>query len=194
MLNAVSEDYPVSVVANPLVTMELFKEFMMCDNVELALCDIDNYGYDKEYVITLSDDSEFGLELSVDKAYYGAKDIYLSTGGLVLFHENVPSKALLDMKGNEYTEFDYDWFVFDCDEEGNELETKFKNEFTLGCHCDHEGDGCAKCNTTLPSDYTEKYLVNGKEVDAETYGKALEEINARLNSFENTFRRFMRLI
>ena len=199
MLSTVDVDYPVSVVANEYITKELLRVFMMYDCVDLEMCDIDSIGYDKEYIVTLGDDEENGLYLTVDKAYYAEKDVYLSTDGFVLFHENVPYKAQMDMEKNEYTEFESDWFVLTCDEGEDNFE--FEDDECCGeccCECGnddcHKVCNCGECETTLPSEYTEKYLVNGKEVDAATYGKALEEINARLNSFENVFRRFMRMI
>lgn len=196
MLNTASEDYPISVVANPLLTMELFKEFMMYDNIELSLCDIDNYGYDKEYMITLSNDEEFGLELNIDKAYYAEKDVYLSTDGFVLFHENVPCKALLDMQKNEFTKFEYDWFVLTCDEDD---EIVYECECCCGCD-NEECNKCCDCGEnelalgdTLPSEYVAKYVINGKEVDEKTFEASMKEFNDRLDSFEKMFNQFMRL-
>lgn len=201
MLSTVDVDYPVSVVANEYIAKELLRVFMMYDCVDLEMCDINSIGYDKEYIVTLGDDEETGLYLTVDKAYYAEKDVYLSTDGFVFFHENVPCKAQRDMEKNEYTEFESDWFVLTCNEEDNELEFDEEYDECCGeCCCECGNDDCNKvcdcgeCETTLPSEYAEKYIVNGKEVDAATYGKALEEINARLNAFENTFRRFMRMI
>lgn len=181
MLSTVDVDYPVSVVANEFLIKELLRQFITYDCVDLEFCDINSIGYDREYILTLNDDEECGLVLSVDKAYYAEKDIYLSTDGFVLFHENVPCKALTDMQKNQFTEFDYDWFVFTCDEEGNDFEDE----------CCEIGKENELATDSTASTY---FMVNGKEVDAATYEKALEEINARLNSFENMFNRFMRMI
>lgn len=201
MLSTVDVDYPVSVVANEFLIKELLRQFMTYDCVDLEFCDINSIGYDREYILTLNDDEECGLVLSVDKAYYAEKDIYLSTDGFVLFHENVPCKALTDMQKNQFTEFDYDWFVFTCDEEGNDFEDECCVECCNGCHCDSEELSCGECceigkENELATDSTASiyFMVNGKEVDAATYEKALEKINARLNSFENMFNRFMRFM
>lgn len=196
MLSTVDVDYPVSVVANEFLIKELLRQFMTYDCVDLEFCDINSIGYDREYILTLNDDEECGLVLSVDKAYYAEKDIYLSTDGFVLFHENVPCKAQIDMEKNEYTEFEFDWFVLTCDEEEDNF--GFEDDECCGECCCNCGESC-ECDkgnelitaSTAPSTY---FMVNGKEVDAATYGKALEEFNARLNAFENTFRRFLRMI
>lgn len=181
MLSTVDVDYPVSVVANEFLIKELLRQFITYDCVDLEFCDINSIGYDREYILTLNDDEECGLVLSVDKAYYAEKDIYLSTDGFVLFHENVPCKALTDMQKNQFTEFDYDWFVFTFDEEGNDFEDE----------CCEIGKENELATDSTASTY---FMVNGKEVDAATYEKALEKINARLNSFENMFNRFMRFM
>lgn len=185
MLSTVDIDYPVSVVANEFLIKELLRQFMTYECVDLEFCDINSIGYDREYILTLNDDEECGLVLSVDKAYYAEKDIYLSTDGFVLFHENVPCKALTDMQKNQFTEFDYDWFVFTCDEEGNELEDE--------CNCG-ECCECAKENELIAGSTANTYfVVNGKEVDEKTFEASMKEFNERLDSFEKMFNRFMGL-
>lgn len=195
MLSTVDVDYPVSVVANEYITKDLLRVFMMYDCVALDKCDLDS-SYYKEYILTLNDDEEEGFILDVQKAYDEEADKYLSTDGFVLFHENVPCKAQMDMEKNEYTEFESDWFVLTCDEEEDNF--GFEEDECCGECCCNCGELC-ECDkgnelitaSTAPSTY---FMVNGKEVDAATYGKALEEINERLNSFENMFNRFMRMI
>jgi len=195
MLSTVDVDYPVSVVANEYITKELLRVFMMYDCVALDKCDLDP-SYYKEYILTLNDDEEEGFILDVQKAYDEEADKYLSTDGFVLFHENVQCKAQLDMEKNEHTEFESDWFVLTCDEDGDNF--GFEDDECCGeccCNCG-ESCECGKENEliTASTDPSTYFMVNGKEVDAATYGKALEEFNARLNAFENTFRRFMRMI
>ena len=69
------------------------------------------------------------LLFSVEDIYDYEKDKYMATDGYVLFHEDVNSKALIDMENNKYADITHDWFTIGEDE----------------CDCD-ECCGCCECD------------------------------------------------
>ncbi len=63
--------------------------------------------------------------INVEKCYLPEKEKYISTEGYVLFHEDVNSKALIDMQNNEYMPLgDHDWFTIGDED----LENTDKND------------------------------------------------------------------
>lgn len=117
--NLDNEDSLVSVIANKQMSTDIMVELLNYKNVILESCEIDyEEEYDREYIISLFDDVESeNWYVNVEKSYLIKKNKYVSTDGYVLFHEDVNSKALIDMQNNEYmTLGNHDWFTVDEDE------------------------------------------------------------------------------
>lgn len=120
--NLDNEDNLVSVIANKKMVTDIMVKLLNYKNVILESCELDyDEEYDREYIISLFDDVESdNWHVNVEKCYLAQKDKYVSTDGYILFHEDVNSKALIDMQNNEYMHLgDHDWFTI-----GNE---KFDN-------------------------------------------------------------------
>lgn len=112
--NLDNENNLVSVIANKHLTTAIMVELLNYKNVFLDSCEIDyEEEYDKEYIISLFDDMESdSWYVNIEKCYLPEKEKYISTEGYVLFHEDVNSKALIDMQNNEYMPLgDHDWFT-----------------------------------------------------------------------------------
>ena len=110
--NIGDEDNLISVISNKEMTIELMKELLSYEDVVLNSCVIDyNADYDKEYILSLSYNGiSDNWYVYVNKLYY--KEKYFSTDGYVLFHEDVNSRAMLDMQNNELMPLgEHDWFV-----------------------------------------------------------------------------------
>lgn len=109
-----NEDNLVSVVADKEMSVEIMKELLNYENVILNRCNIDfDEEYDREYIVSLLDDVDSdNWYVNVEKSYIPDNDKYVSTDGYVLFHEDVNSKAMVDMQNNETIPLgDHDWFV-----------------------------------------------------------------------------------
>lgn len=120
--NLDNEDNLVSVIANKKMVTDIMVELLNYKNVILESCELDyDEEYDREYIISLFDDVESdNWHVNVEKCYLAQKDKYVFTDGYILFHEDVNSKALIDMQNNEYMHLGvHDWFTI-----GNE---KFDN-------------------------------------------------------------------
>lgn len=126
-INLDNENNLVSVIANKHMATDIMVELLNYKNVFLDSCEIDyEEEYDKEYIVSLFDDIESNRwYINVEKCYLPEKEKYISTEGYVLFHEDVNSKALIDMQNNEYMPLgDHDWFTV-----GNEaLENTDEND------------------------------------------------------------------
>ena len=114
-----NEDNLVSVIANKDITVEIMKELLAYDNVILDLCNVNSFEYDREYLLSLHDETNTDhWHVSVEQIYNYDKEIYLGTSGYVLFHEDVNSKALVDMQNNENIQLsEYDLFIIGEDDE-----------------------------------------------------------------------------
>lgn len=127
----------VSVIANKQMTTDIMVELLNYKNVILESCEIDyEEEYDREYIVSLFNDVESDFwYVNVEKCYLIEKNKYVSTDGYVLFHEDVNSKAMIDMQNNEYIPLgDHDWFTIreeeeleDTDEYGSNEETDLDN-------------------------------------------------------------------
>lgn len=160
--NLDNEDNLVSVIANKEMIIEIMNELLEYENVVLESCEIDyDEEYDKEYIVSLFDDVESDKwYVNVEKSYLSNSNKYVATGGYVLFHEDVNSKVMINMQNNELSPLgDHDWFVVSEDIEEDNLDE------------DNASD------TNLSTKVKEVYIVNGKEVDKETYLKIAEKIN-----------------
>lgn len=114
-----NEDNLVSVIANKQIVTDIMVELLSYKNVILNSCDIDyEEEYDREYIVSLFDDAESdNWYVNVEKCYLIEKDKYVATDGYVLFHEDVNSKAMIDMQNNEYAPLsEHDWFTIEEEE------------------------------------------------------------------------------
>lgn len=120
--NLDNENSLVSVITNKQMTTDIMVELLNYKNVFLDSCEIDyKEDYSREYIISLFDDVESdNWYVNVEKCYLPEKEKYVSTEGYVLFHEDVNSKALIDMQNNEYMPLgDHNWFTIGGEESEN---------------------------------------------------------------------------
>lgn len=97
MFEKSDDDELVSVVADKDLAVAIMKELLDYDDVILNFANVDTYDYDKEYLVSLYDDTDTDYwYVSIEQIYDDEKEIYFSNGGYVLFHEDVNSKALID--------------------------------------------------------------------------------------------------
>lgn len=132
MFEKLDGDEPVSVVADKDLAVNIMSELLTYDNVILSFANVDTYDYDKEYLVSLYDTDTDYWYVSIDQIYDDEKERYFSVGGYVLFHEDVNSKALIDMQNNKNIELSgYDWFTIGEEEnaetENNSLTVNGKN-------------------------------------------------------------------
>lgn len=163
MIDEVEEEHPVSVVADRDMILDIMRKMFEYKGISIDICSIEPIEeYDKEYALTLFIDCyDDSLSFSVENIYNYEKDMYFAVDGHVLFHEDVNSKALIDMENNKYVDITHDWFTIGEDE----------------CDCD-ECCGC-KEETNLSSAIS-KYFENGKEITKEEFDKKYAE-------FENKY-------
>lgn len=138
MFEKLDGDDPISVIINKDLAISIMKVLLEYDNVVLDICDIDSFEYDREYLVSLYDEVNTDYwHVSVEQIYDYEKEMYFGTDGYVLFHENVNSKALIDMQNNEFIELSgYDWFTIGEDEEkfdGEPCRYNTNNELSGKC-------------------------------------------------------------
>ena len=130
--NLGNENNLVSVIANKQMITDIMVKLLNYKNVILNSCDIDyEEEYDREYIVSLFDDAESdNWYVNVGKSYLPEKEKYVATEGYVLFHEDVNSKAMVDMQNNEYMSLgEHDWFTIgeekleNINEDNNDVET-----------------------------------------------------------------------
>ena len=125
--NLDNEDNCVSVVANKDLALSIVKELLDYNDVILKYANVDDYEYeyDKEYIVTLHDDvNSDSWDIAIEPIYNYEKEMYLGTDGYVLFHEDVNSKAMIDMQNNENIELSgHDLFVI-----GEDVDSDINNE------------------------------------------------------------------
>lgn len=122
----------VSVVADKKLTVEIMKELLIYDDVILDLCEIDNFEYDKEYLISLcnNDDPDF-CHVCIEQMFNYETKKYRATDGYVLFYEDASSKAQIDVTENEFCDVcGYDWFKLgeDDNEYAKDLEIDYQTD------------------------------------------------------------------
>ena len=121
--NLDNEDNLVSVISNKAMAVEIMKELLTYENVILNSCEMDaDCEYDKEYLITVYDvvESEYWY-VNIEKIFNHNTGKYLGVSGYVLFHEDVNSKAMVDMLNNEFMPLgEHDWFVIGDEDESEE--------------------------------------------------------------------------
>ncbi len=159
-----NENDLVSVISNKEITIEIMCELLNYENVILEGCEINyNENYNREYTISLSNDYESdNWHVNIEKSYYEGNAKYLAPGGYVLFHEDVNSKALIDMQNNAFTSLgNHDWFVIGEDEETDNVdETDDSDENDVSSL----NDKIAKTVDKVPTFSKEVYKVNGRNV------------------------------
>jgi len=113
MFEKLDGDETISVVADKDLAVSIMKKLLSYDDVILSFANVDTYDYDREYLVSLHDDTDTDYwYVSIKQIYNYDKDMYFGTDGYVLFHEGVNSKALIDMKNHKFTKLSgYDWFV-----------------------------------------------------------------------------------
>lgn len=164
----------VSVVIDKDSTIEIMKELLSYEDVILDFCDIDTFDYEREYLVSLVYDENIDnhWHVSIDQVYNYEKEQYFGIGGYVLFHEDVNSKALVDMQNNEYVPLSkYDWFVIG---ESEDMEPDNGSENASGEKSDDSDNNCytitVKCN-----------------LDSDEAMKVLKEMETRINHMNNMF-------
>ena len=122
--NLDNEDNCVSVVADKDLALSVVKELLDYNDVILKYANVDDYEYDKEYIVTLHDDVDSdSWDVAIEPIYNYEKEMYFGTDGYVLFHEDVNSKAMIDMQNNENIELaGHDWFTIGEDDIENDTE------------------------------------------------------------------------
>lgn len=178
MYEKLDTENPASVIAGKDLIIYIMMELLRDGEAVLDMCDIDVFEYDKPYCLTLYDgsDSDY-FHFSIERAYNYEKKKYVGVCGYVLFHEDVKSKALTDLKNNKYAEMsEYDIFTVG-ENEDEWLDSNAVNN-------NKNSSVRIMRNVETPS-VQKTYYVNGKKVDENTYKKAVESINYRDN--ENYF-------
>lgn len=137
MFNKQNDCALVSVVADKELTVEIMKELLTYDDVMLDFCEIDNFEYDKEYLISLcnNDDPDF-CHVCIEQMYNYETKKYRATDGYVLFSEDASSKAQIDVTENEFCDVcGYDWFKLGEDDESVEdPEVNYQTDEENGMH------------------------------------------------------------
>lgn len=132
MFEKLDGDEPVSIVANKELSVSIIQELLEYKNVILKYANVDDYEYDKEYIVTLHDDCDSdSWDVAIEPIYSHENEKYLGTDGYVLFHEDANSKAMLDMQNNENIELSgHDWFTIG-EEESEDTEEDDEEETDL---------------------------------------------------------------
>lgn len=122
---------PISIVANKELSIDIMKELLTYEDTVIDICDINAYEYDKEYLVTLDSESDEDCwHICVEQSYNYDNELYYGMDGYVLFHEDVNSKALIDMQQNELLRPEsHDWFVIEEDVEENDSDESFEEFF-----------------------------------------------------------------
>lgn len=172
MFEQLDGDEPVSVVANKELSVSIIQEFLEYKNVILKYANVDDYEYDKEYIVTLHDDCDSdSWDIAIEPIYNYEKEMYFGTDGYVLFHEDVNSKAMLDMQNNENIELSgHDWFTIG-EEETEDIAEDDINEETDLDDDDPEDD-------LDDSDYSVTIQVG---LDTEEAEEMIRDMNRNLN-------------
>lgn len=136
MFEKLGDDEAVSVVADKNLSLSVIKELLDYNDVILKYANVNDYDYDREYIVTLRDDvNSDSWNVAIEQIYNYKKEMYFGTDGYVLFHEYVNSKALIDMQDNENIELSgHDLFTIgeedyaDTDEDDIDEETDLDDD------------------------------------------------------------------
>ncbi len=190
MFKRLDGDDPVSIVADKDLAVAILQELFEYENVILSFAEVDTYNYDKEYIVSLYDDTDTDYwYVSIEQMYDYEKDMYFGTDGYILFHEDVNSKALVDMQNNENIGLSgYDWFVISEDDDETDDNVEESDISTVN-------DNTAKVDDKLNTISKATYTVNGKEVSREFYEKTLNNIeNMHLDNMKDILLRYAEIM
>lgn len=112
--NLDDKDNIISVIANKDMILNIMHELCNYNNVIINTCDIeDKFDYDKEYRLSLYDDvDEENWYVDIIPIYDAIDNRYSASDGFTLFHEDVNSKAMIDMQNSKVFPLeDHDWFT-----------------------------------------------------------------------------------
>ena len=182
LLGDINDDYPVISVYGKYDVIKDILEDLIASGVSIAneieLQDYDVAHYDKEFVLYLTTNG-----VNVEKTYDVESDKYLSGSADISFiHEDCNSKLIKYVDSKTIYEFGYDEDdECDCDECDNREEgftvngePVSKEEFdNYTSHFIHNEKPVATSNTKST------YKINDKEVDKDTYEKALNELDEK---------------
>lgn len=124
--NLDDKDNIISVIANKDVILDIMHELYNYNNVIINTCDIeDKFDYDKEYRLSLYNDvDEENWYVDIIPIYDAIDNRYSASDGFTLFHEDVNSKAMIDMQNNKVFPLEnHDWFTIGEDESDDVDET-----------------------------------------------------------------------
>ncbi len=176
--NLDGENDLVSVISNKELTIEIMHELLNYENVILESCEIDyNTDYGREYIVSLFNDEESdNWYVNVKKDYLEDNNKYLAAGGYVLFHEDVNSKALVDMQNNEFMPLgNHDWFVIVEDEETDNVDDTDDSDENDDSSVN---DKVVKTGNEVPTSKA-VYKVNGRNVTKAEFKKAYNNMEDR---------------
>lgn len=106
----------VTVIADKDTVVDVMNELLTYDDVVLKDCNI-NLKYSREYFVSLYSEDEGNWGVYVHPAYNDEKNRYYGKGGYVLFHEDINSRALVDMQNNDVVKMSgHDWFIIGEDD------------------------------------------------------------------------------
>ena len=177
MIDEVEEEHPVSVVADRDMILDIMRKMFEYKGISIDICSIEPIEeYDKEYALTLfMDCCDDSLSFSVENIYNSEKDMYFAVDGHVLFHEDVNSKALIDMENNKYVDITHDWFTIGEEE----------------CDCD-ECCGCCECDDNkelnIESDDDGYSITVRCNLDADEAMEMIKDMENRMEHMNDMFR------
>lgn len=112
----VGTNEPVTVIADKDTVIDVMNGILTYDDVVLKDCNI-NVKYDREYFVSLYSEDEGDWGVYVYPAYNDEKKRYYGKSGYVLFHEDINSRALVDMQNNDVVKMSgHDWFIIGEDD------------------------------------------------------------------------------
>lgn len=155
MYDTVTDECPVTAIVSKDMAIDMMQEFLSYDNTNVGSLEFTDI-YDKEYQVVLEYDADDETyDFYINYAYDYETERYYGIDGVVLFHEDVNSKALIDMQSDEdYEMTEHDWFTFDGDideSEDDEVSDEEDTELEDNKNTDN------------------KYFVNGKQATKEQY-------------------------
>lgn len=162
MFEKLGDDESVSVVADKDLALSVVNELLDYNDVILKYVNIDDYEYDKEYIVTLHDDANSdSWDIAIEPIFNYEKEVYFGTDGFVLFHEDVNSKTMIDMQNNENIELSgHDWFTIGEDDSDVNNDDNIEN-IDPDTETDDENTGSgyiATVKVNLDTDEAEKFL------------------------------------
>ena len=130
----VDTNEPVTVIADKDTVVNVMNDLLTYDDVVLKDCDI-KIEYNREYFVSLYREDEGDWGVYVHPAYNDENNRYYGKNGYVLFHEDINSKALVDMQNNDVAKMTgHDWFIIgedDSFETDDEEENNQEDEETI---------------------------------------------------------------